>query len=149
MAFRIEVLSLLILASLGIYDGIRMTKVPLPNPDPVGPGWYLFIVSGMLFLSVVFYSFIENSRQKRVARAEKKPPALSFSINTLGWMLIVLVGYTLAVPRIGYTPATAFFFVLTLHISGVRSWRKSILWGLVFTVVFKLLFSELAGVNLP
>ena len=149
MAFRIEVLSLLIVAFLGIYDGIRMTKVPLPNPDPVGPGWYLFIVSGMLFLSVVYYFFSEKSRQKRLATAEKKTPRFSFSINTLGWLLIVLVGYTLATPRIGYIPSTAFFFVLTLHICGVHSWRKSILWGLVFTVVFKLLFSDLAGVSFP
>ncbi len=149
MAFRIEVLSLLILASLGIYDGIRMTKVPLPNPDPVGPGWYLFIVSGMLFLCVILYLFIEKSRRRLLVIAEKKIRTFSFSINTLGWMLIVLVGYTLATPRIGYIPATAFFFVLTLHILGIRSWPRSILLGLVFTVVFKLLFSDLAGVSLP
>ncbi len=149
MAFRIEVMSLLFLASLGIYDGIRMTKVPLPNPDPVGPGWYLIIVSGLLFLCVILYLFIERSRQRLLVMAEKKVRAFSFSINTLGWMLIVLVGYTFATPRIGYAPATAFFFILILHILGMRSWPKSILWGLVFTVVFKLIFSDLAGVSLP
>ena len=149
MPFRIEVLFLLILAILGIYDGIRMTKVPLPNPDPVGPGWYLFIVSGILFLCTILYLFTERSRWKGLGTAERKGRTFSLSISTLGWLLMVLAGYTLAIPRIGYLPSTVFFFVLTLHICGVRSWPKSILWGLLFTVVFKLLFFDLAGVSLP
>ena len=146
-ALLLELLFMLVLAFLGLYDGIRLSRVSLLNPDPVGPGWYLFIVSGMLFLCALWYCFIPKNQKKRIARAEKKVPP--FSIGSAGWVLIVLVVYTIVTPLVGYTPATAFFFVLALRFSGVNSWPKSIVLGLAFAAAFKFLFSDLAGISLP
>ncbi len=147
-ALLAEGLLILFVAFLGIYDGARLSKVTLLNPDPVGPGWYLMIVSGLLFLCGIIYSFLERKRKRSAAGPEKKA-SFSFSLGPAGWTTIVLVIYALLTPIAGYALATAFFFMLTLYFSGMRSWPKSIILGLLFTVIFKYLFSDLAGISLP
>ena len=147
-AILAEGLLILFVASLAIYDGARLTKVTLLNPDPVGPGWYLIIVSGLLFLCGIIYWFLEWKRKKSAAGPERKA-SLPLSLGPAGWTVIVLVLYTVFTPIAGYALATAFFFVLTLYFSGMRSWPKSIILGLLFTVIFKYLFSDLAGISLP
>ena len=98
MAFRLEVLSLLVLAVLGIYDGIRMTKVRLAESGSRGAGMVSADRLGDA-ISLCRPIFLPRTFPSETAcQAEKKPRAFSLSIDTLGWMLIVLVGYTLATP---------------------------------------------------
>ena len=143
-----EISFILILGFLGVYDGIRLTKVQLLNPDPVGPGWYLIAASGLLFFCGILYLVLPGNRKTLMERAEKKV-SRSLSIGTVGWLVIVLIGYTIATPLVGYTPASAVFFVLTLHLSGVKSWPRSIAYGVVFTVLFRIVFTEVAGISFP
>lgn len=143
-----ESLVILIVASLSLYDGIRLTKAPLLNPDPVGPGWYLVIVAGILFLCTVGYFIKEGAKTKLAARTEGGSLS-SFSIGPASWVLMVLIVYTILASLVGYTPATAFFFILAFHLLGVKSWVKSIILAAVFTAAFRFLFYDLAGISLP
>jgi hypothetical protein len=63
--------------------------------------------------------------------------------------MIVLLGYVIAIHILGYTPATVFFFVLAIHIAGVKSWPKSIAYGIAMAIAFTLFFSNVAGMSLP
>jgi hypothetical protein len=144
----VEVACIFILGILGLYDGIRLTKVRQLNPDPVGPGWYLIIFSGLLILCGVLYLVLPGYRKARRETAEQKAP-LSLAMGTGGWLMIVLLGYVIALPLLGYTASTAFFFVLAMHIAGVKSWFKSIVYGIAMAAVFTFFFSTVAGMSLP
>jgi hypothetical protein len=144
----VEVAFILILGFLGIYDGIRLTKVKLLNPDPVGPGWYLIAASGLLLFCGLLYLVLPQTRKILMERAVKKV-SRSLSIGPAGWLVIVLIGYTIATPLAGYTLASAAFFILTLHFSGVKSWPRSVMYGVVFTVLFRVVFTEVAGISFP
>ena len=41
---------LLVMATVGISEGVRLSKSVLLFADPVGPGWYLFFMSCLLFI---------------------------------------------------------------------------------------------------
>lgn len=143
-----EVSFIFILGILGLYDGIRLTKVRLLNPDPVGPGWYLIIFSGLLILCGSLYLVLPGYRRAHRKAAEVKAP-WSFAIGTGGWLMIVLLGYVIAIPILGYTAASVFFFVLSMHVAGVKSWFRSIAYGVAMAIAFTLFFSEVAGLGLP
>ena len=44
---------LLVMAAAGIYEGARLSKSVLLFVDPVGPGWYLFFMSCLLFVCAI------------------------------------------------------------------------------------------------
>lgn len=143
-----DVLFVLILGSLGFYEGIRLTKVQLLNPDPVGPGWYLAAISGLLVLLGVLYLFAPENRKTLADRTQQKVPRF-FYIGTGGRLTIVLLAYVIAIPLLGYISASLFFFVMTFYITGVKTWLKSIAYGITLTIIFKLLFVNIAGISFP
>jgi hypothetical protein len=143
-----EVSFIFILGFLAIYDGIRLTKVRLLNPDPVGPGWYLIIFSGLLLLCGILYLVLPRYRKAHMKREAVNAPR-SFAMGTGGWLMIVLLAYVIAIPLLGYTPASVFFFILAMHIAGVKSWPKSIAYGVAMAIAFTLFFSKVAGMSLP
>jgi hypothetical protein len=143
-----EVLFVLIMGFLGFYEGIRLTRVQLLNPDPMGPGWYLVAISGLLLLFGFLYLLLPETRKTFADRTQKKIPR-SFHIGSGGQLMIVLPAYAIAIPLIGYFYASLFFFVMTFYISGVKSWLKSIAYGIASTIIFKLLFVNIAGISFP
>ena len=144
----VEALFVLILGTLGLYEGIRLTRIQLLNPDPVGPGWYLVAISGLLLLFGALYFFIPENRKTLADRNQKKI-SRSFSIGPGGQLMIVLTAYAIAVPLLHYIYASLFFFVFTFYITGVKSLFKSISYGIVLTIIFKLLFINIAGISFP
>lgn len=139
----VETLFLLGLATFAIYDGIRLKSIPLLVYDPIGPGWYLLIISSMLFLSSLCY-FLINVKQKLPVEKHK----LSLHFGPVSQLLLLLVLYTAAVPIVGYTLGTIFFFVFSLRIYGAK-WTWSLLISLAFSAGFLLCFSVFAKIPLP
>ncbi len=133
------------LAILGLYEGLRLLYIPLPFPDPVGPGGYLLFISVLLLICGIGYFC---AYRKRSATADGK----RFSFRTIGEsgrLLIVLALYSIAVPIIGYIVATGFFFMIGMRICGEKSWLRSIIISLLLTGGFELLFERFGGIQLP
>ena len=96
----IEAFIIMALATTGMYEGIRLLKQVLVFKDYIGPGGYIFIVSGLLFICGFLYllSHIMHTRPEIIAN--KKP--FSLQIGTVGRLSIIFVLYAIATPLLGY-----------------------------------------------
>lgn len=135
---------LLVLAIVGIYEGGRLAKVTLLFDDPVGPGWYLFFMSGLLFICALAL-LVRQVRGKGVFQSG----GLSVLKGPAGQSLLLLLFYGVAVLIFGYLIASFFFFVLAQRAFGERSWARCAGFGVAITGGFYLVFSYLAGVPFP
>ena len=138
---------LLVMATLGMYEGARLTGTALlfTSADPVGPGWYLFLMSGLLFIYAVYLLVRKFIRRK----AGQREVSISLHKGPAGRALILLLLYGVAATYLGYVPASAIFFILVQRIFGERSWLRCAGIGVAITGCFYFLFSYLADVPLP
>jgi hypothetical protein len=140
----IENILLMVLAVVGIYEGVRLIGVPLLIDDPVGPGWYLLFMSILLFICAGAL-LVRRARRKTVSETG----GLSFLKGPAGQSFLLLLFYGLAALTAGYLIASALFFLLGQRVFGERSWARAAVLGLAMTGGFYLVFSRLAGVPLP
>jgi hypothetical protein len=136
---------LLIMSLLGIYEGARLSGTALLFADSVGPGWYLFFMSCLLFICAVAL-LVRKFIGRKAGRGEV---SLSLHKGAAGRALILLVLYGVAVMFLGYLIASAMFFILVQRIFGERSWPRCAVIGVSITGCFYFVFSYLAGVPLP
>ncbi len=136
---------LLVMAAVGIFEGIRLSKSVLLFADPVGPGWYLFFMSCLLLFCAVALSVRGFIRRK----AGQHEVELSLSKGSAGRAILLLLLYALAIPYLGYVIASAIFFVGVQRLFGERSWVRCALIGVSIVGCFYLVFSYLANMPLP
>lgn len=136
---------LLVMAILGIYEGARLSKSVLLFVDPVGPGWYLFFMSCLLFICAMALLVGKFIRRK----AGQREVSLSLHKGPAGRGLILLFLYAVAATFLGYVLASAIFFILVQRIFGERSWLRCSVIGVSITACFYFVFSYLAGMPLP
>lgn len=136
---------LLVMATAGIYEGARLSKSVLLFVDPVGPGWYLFLMSGLLFIYAIYLLVRKFIRRK----AGQREVSLSLHKGPAGRALILLLLYGVGATYLGYVPASAIFFILVQRIFGERSWLRCAGIGVAITGCFYFLFSYLADMPLP
>ena len=136
---------LLALAAAGIYEGVRLSKSVLLFVDPVGPGWYLFFMSCLLFVCVIALLVKQFIRRK----AGRREVGLALHKGPAGRALILLLLYGVAIIYSGYVVASAIFFILVQRIFGERSWIRCTAIGVFITGCFYFVFSYLAAMPLP
>lgn len=136
---------LLVMAILGIYEGARLSKSVLLFVDPVGPGWYLFFMSCLLFICAMALLVGKFIRRK----AGQREVSLSLHKGPAGRALILLLLYGVAVMFLGYVIASVMFFILAQRLFGERSWLRCAVIGVSITACFYFVFSYLAGMPLP
>lgn len=136
---------LMVMAILGIYEGARLSETVLLFADPVGPGWYLFLMSCLLFVCAIALLVGKFIRRK----AGQREVSLSLHKGPAGRALILLLLYGVAATFVGYVLASAIFFILVQRIFGERSWLRCAAIGVSITACFYFVFSYLAGMPLP
>ena len=136
---------LLVLAAAGIYEGVRLSKSVLLFVDPVGPGWYLFFMSCLLFVCAIALLVKQFIRRK----TGRREAGLALHRGPAGRALILLLLYGVAMIYSGYVVASAIFFILVQRIFGERSWIRCTTIGVFITGCFYFVFSYLASMPLP
>jgi hypothetical protein len=133
------------MATVGIFEGIRLSKSVLLFADPVGPGWYLFFMSCLLFLcamALLVRAFIGR-------KAGQQEVNLSLHKGFAGRAMFLLLLYGVAITYLGYVIASTIFFVWVQRLFGERSWVRCAMIGVTIAGCFYLVFSYLANVPLP
>jgi hypothetical protein len=140
----LEVLVLMAIASGGIMEGAKLLKVPLSVYDPLGPGGYILLISILLLMCTIIQLAINVKRRTLTT-------GMSFSLHCgpAGLAVGLLFLYAITSSFVGYFVGSALFFVLVQQVFGERSWPRSSMLGLAFTIAFYLVFSYIAGVPLP
>jgi len=136
---------LLVMAVVGIFEGIRLSKSVLLFADPVGPGWYLFFMSCLLFICAMAL-FVRALIKRKAGQHEVD---LSLHKGFAGRVMLLLFLYGIAILYLGYAVASAIFFVWVQRLFGERSWARCAVLGATITGCFYLVFSYLANLPLP
>ena len=144
VAMTLEII-LLAMSVLGICEGARLSGTVLLFADSVGPGWYLFFMSCLLFVCAIAL-LVRKYIKRKAAHGEV---SLSLHKGAAGQALILLVAYGVVAMYVGYVIASLMFFVLAQRIFGERSWLRCAAIGASITACFYVVFSYLAQMPLP
>ena len=144
----IEAMLVVVFGLVAMVEGLRLIiyKDPYVLYDPIGPGFYVLALSvGLLIVGVVHLGV--NYRKGSIvghatAASREMKTQLFISITALA-IYIFLINF------VGYLAATVVFFLLQLRVSGVKSWRSTILLSLVLTAIFYVIFVHLCELVFP
>lgn len=138
-------IGLLIVGALGIYEGVRLTRTTLLYADSVGPGWYLLLMSCLLFVCAI--AFVARRVVSR--NAVQGEVGISLHKGAAGRAFLLLFFYGVAIIHVGYVVSSVMFFTVIQRIFGERSWVRCAVIGASITACFYFVFSYLASVPLP
>jgi hypothetical protein len=136
---------LVILSALGIYEGVRLTRTTLLYADSVGPGWYLLLMSCLLFVCAIAFVVRRGIRGK----ATQGEASISLHKGAAGRAFLLLFLYGVGIIHVGYVVGSVLFFTVIQRIFGERSWVRCAVIGASITACFYFVFSYLASVPLP
>jgi putative tricarboxylic transport membrane protein len=142
----IELMMILIVGSLSIIEGIRLTlHKGLQLYDIVGPGLYNVGIGILLLLLGLIYLLF---RPRRSDEEKKKTEEREYRLNMIN-MVCILAGYILLIDFIGYLLSTMIFFVLIHRIVGFKSWRVNVIVSMGVTLSFYIIFVRLLDMIFP
>ena len=147
---RVSVDSILLgfMALMGIYEGMRVLRLPVFVPEPLGSGAYLIGVSSLLLLAVVMEALLHPVTLIPADRAKSRRLfSLLRNAEIQAWLALVL--YVVLLEAIGYFLSTLSYLMISIRIFGERRWLWLMASGGALTFIFYLLFQRLAGIPLP
>ena len=113
--------------------------------DPLGPGVYVLVLSLGLMAAGVVHLIGNCRRIPRPGGAGATREARVQVFSSVG----VLALYIVLLNLVGYPTATLVFFFLQLRIAGVRSWRSHVIFTLLLSILYYLVFVRLCQVVFP
>lgn len=135
----------LVVGMLGTYEGFRLSRTTLLYADSVGPGWYLLLMSGLLFVCAMAL-LVRRFIRRKAADGEI---SISLHKGAAGRAFLLLFLYGVSIIYLGYVVGSVLFFTLIQRIFGERSWLRCTAIGVSITACFYFVFSYLASVSLP
>jgi hypothetical protein len=146
----IESLVVMAVGGIGLRDAWRLSGALRGGGEfhsAMGPDTYLGVVSTALLLCGL-WNLIRSSRDVSVLLPAKTAESGS-GIGQVALVAIAMIAYVAAFPLLGYLLATLIFFPVGFFVFGVRPWTKSLIVGVVVTVVFYALFAYFAELPVP
>lgn len=139
----VEFALFLALGLVGLVEGFGALGRRAFQQEPLTPGAYLMVISGLLCVGSVVYV----SSTRKAAPPTGGSAKLSLGPEVGLWA--ATVAYAFLLPILGYALATALFFAFAFWVLQIRPWLKAGLTGVVFASVFVLGFVVLANLLLP
>jgi hypothetical protein len=158
----------LAVSGVALADGIRLSQHPpaFRMNQTLKPGWYLILISALLFISGAIYmvSLIRDGDKVEDLAAVEPMNDVGKDINTgeaidpgdqfllggrLLWIVVALVAYVLLIGVLGYVLATPIFFLAASLIFGVRKLITLFVLSLGFSALIVVLFIYLLRVRMP
>lgn len=136
---------LALLGLIGVGEGLRLGADPDANRlhQSLLPGMYVLALGAIVLGSGLIHVW------RNAEPASAGPARPDASLRQVVALLLCLAAYALLIERLGYELASAPFFLAVLRVFGVRSWVRTAVLSLVFTMAFYLLFVRYLGVILP
>lgn len=137
-----EIGSLLLLA---LAAGIFRVTADFPSGfGETGPGFY----PRALAVLIALFALVQLVGSIGDADREPHEITLEETLRVLG-VLALLVGYVLAMPRLGFVPATVAFLAVAMWYSGVRAYGRLAVVAVGLTLVLHYIFAEFLRIPLP
>jgi putative tricarboxylic transport membrane protein len=148
MRISVDRVVLAILALLGIYDGIRVFRLPVFVAEPLGSGSYLIGLSTLLLAAVVVEALRRPVSTAQTDASQSQGRLLRLrDPEVQAWIALVL--YSVLLETLGYLLSTLLYLIISIRIFGERRWVWVFGGGGILALFFHLLFQRLAGIPLP
>ena len=123
-------------------------KNPQTLYDPLGPGFYILLLSGAMMTIGFIHLFINY---RKVLSIEKLAVSneLGKRVKRVISMIVVFAIYIFLINIVGYLVATIFFFILEFRIVGIKSWATIVILSLVITAVYYVVFIRYCNIVFP
>lgn len=141
---------LVLLSTLSIVEGITIITDNAGTYGANLAGWYVIGLGSILALMTVLHIFNNRDRLKVLRTAtQPKQDADQVGQQRRVWLLLLLVAvYIISIDFIGYTLSTVLFFIIFLRFLGGYCWGKTVMYSLLFGVIFGFVFMQV-GMALP
>jgi hypothetical protein len=125
----------LLVGALSIAEGARLTiyKIPGVLYDKVGPGMFGVLVGGGLLAIGILHLSLPETREA----AEAGRPTVNRKVLAIVGACVL---YVVLIYVLGYPAASLIFFTLACRLSGVASWRSSLLIAAGLTAAYHAIF---------
>jgi hypothetical protein len=142
-----EGILLIIISFVAIAEGIRLVAYKDAGVlfDPLGPGFYILILSTLLMVVGFLHLIINYRKNIDIEKATTNREMKKRMIHIIAALAI----YISLIYLIGYFGASIIFFLMIFRILGMNSWPVTILLSLLFTACFYILFVYFGRVVFP
>ena len=143
----IEALVIMGIGALGLAGSISMQQ-ELNSTNlsvALGPAKYSGVIS-LVMTGLGAFLLFRLIRERKGHRGAAGPPVVSKNGLIL---ILVLLLYMTAIPLVGFNGGSFCFFPVLFYVSGMRPWRKSLIFGLVMAALFYLVFIYGAKIPVP
>ena len=140
----------LLLCFFGIVSMVEALRLIIfKNPyvlyDTFGPGWFILLASiGFMITSAAY--FFKNYKK---TDGDNTAVADQEATRTVVFAILAATIYIYSINFVGYTFATAVFFLLGFRIFGVKPWRKVALLTVLLTGIFYVTFVKFCAMIFP
>ncbi len=142
----LEGLLLLAISLMSLAESIRLIvyKDPTTLYDPLGPGWYLLLVSIGLATTAVVH--IEHHLKQRSSPKEERT-SREMTYRFVGTCVSCLA-YIVLINIVGYAIASLIFFVMMFRVVRVKLWVNLVL-SIFLTGAYYLIFIRYCSIIFP
>ena len=151
----VESLLIVGLAVIGIFEGLRLTRVDLHQSELLGPGWYIVFLSAVLLICGVpsMYRWYKEFRRTHKSLSEDVQGVEGISLWNSARLVVngilALFAYIVILPIVGYLVSTILFLGTSLRIYGEKSWLRCIAIAILLGLALYYGFVVLAEVAMP
>jgi putative tricarboxylic transport membrane protein len=143
----IEGLFLLTIGLVSSVESLRIISHKNPHViyDPLGPGYYLLVLSiGMLLTGVIHIYYYLRKGQSIAEEKTTKEMKIRLIVS-----IVAITVYLILINFIGYLIATFVFFILIFRIVGIRSWPYVFVLSAFFSVAYYFTFVKFCNMVFP
>lgn len=114
------------------------------GPTETGPDFF----PRMIVALIAFFALVQLAKSVRSEVPNTHEVSRSVAV-TVAIAAALVVGYVAVMPFLGFVLATLLFLVVSMHFSGVETFRHSIPISVVVTIVLYYVFVQFLRVRLP
>lgn len=153
---RIDIAISTVFAAFGLFVILQATTIKSGLfTDPIGPRAF-FYACGTIFILGGLANIAHKLASRRLfpgpmvpAEGVEDEPSHPASAGRAGLIALVSILYMLSFRPLGYLLATPLYLALCLWVLNERNWVLNIAIGVIFTLVFYIIFAQGLGVWLP
>jgi hypothetical protein len=144
----VEGLVIVSLSCLGLIEAVRLIIYKDPNTlyDPLGPGWYIFIVAAGALLAGISHIIANLIHLPPRAEQDHASPAMN---SRLPSTIAVAILYVILLHYLGFFISSLVFLILSFRIMGNRSWAANIVLGVAVSGICWLVFVKYSDILFP
>ncbi|MFC1820143.1 tripartite tricarboxylate transporter TctB family protein [Thermodesulfobacteriota bacterium] len=143
---QLEGVLILVVSLIGLAEGVRLTvfKEPYILYDVIGPGYYIVIISGLLFIPGIIRLLDFGKTNEHTEPGENKGMKMRVVL-----LFGALVLYIFLMTIFGYFPATLFFLLISFRILGVKSLITNLVGSTAVAGAYYVIFIKYCHMVLP